>query len=124
MFGAFEAFRVKLIDIFRSGRAGGEPTADGDNLQATDRCVVARRTCQFGGDSFAREFGGRDGFRREFLERILLLGGGWCIDPCVIGCPKLSGQVVVVRAWISSSARGNLRGQQAKNQSILVRAPN
>jgi hypothetical protein len=44
VFGAFKTFRVKLIDILRSGRAGGEPTADGDNLQATDRCVVARCT--------------------------------------------------------------------------------
>ena len=36
VFGAFETFRIKFIDIFCPGRPSGEPTTHRDHLQAAD----------------------------------------------------------------------------------------
>src|SRR5271165_2891620 len=91
VFGTFKTFRVELIDVLRPGRAGGEPTAHRDDLQAADRCIVARCACKLRRDCFAGEFGGSDSFRRKFLERILLLGRRWSIDAGVIRRAELGG---------------------------------
>jgi hypothetical protein len=58
VFRTFKTFRVELIDVLRPGRAGGEPTARRDDLQAADRCIVARCACKLRRDRFAGEFGG------------------------------------------------------------------
>ena len=63
VFGAFEAFRVKFVDILRLGRAGAEPTTHRDDLQTANRCIVAWRASKLRRDRFAGQFGGSDGFR-------------------------------------------------------------
>src|SRR4029077_2475964 len=59
-----ETLRVDLVNVLRAGRSRGKPAATGDNLQATDRSVVAGSTCQLGDDGLAGQARLLDGVRR------------------------------------------------------------
>ncbi len=56
---ADEAFSVNFIDVFRAGRAGGEPALGGADFQSANRGVIARRVGQFGGNRVTRQRGFR-----------------------------------------------------------------
>src|SRR6187399_1704868 len=71
---AFETLRVNLVDIFCTGRTGGEPAVGRADFQTADGGVVAGRARELLRDGIAGKSAGRDGFRREFLEGLLLLG--------------------------------------------------
>src|SRR6185369_10139452 len=52
-----EGLRINLVDVLGSGRTRGEPAACGDNFDAADRCVVARRAIEHTLDLLAGQFG-------------------------------------------------------------------
>ena len=58
-----EAFGIYLVNIFGTRRPGGEPPTLGDNLNSTDRLIVAWSPIQFRINRLASEFLGID-FRR------------------------------------------------------------
>jgi hypothetical protein len=81
---ALQALGVEFVDIFRPGRTRGKPTACRDDFQSADRCIISQRTCEFCRDRFACEFCGCDGFGRELLKQVLLLGRGCSVDAGIV----------------------------------------
>src|SRR5512139_3865118 len=57
---AAEAFRIKLVHVFRAGRACREPALRGDDLQPTDGRTVTRRSGEHGQDRVAGKLGRGD----------------------------------------------------------------
>jgi hypothetical protein len=110
MVGAFQAFCVKLVNILRARRACRKPAAVRDHFQPTDRGVIARGFCEFCRDRLARQFGGRDGFRRQFFEQILLFGRSCRIYARVLGRAELRGKFLVMLAGILSGTSRDFGG--------------
>src|SRR5579859_1233463 len=59
-----ETFCVDLVNVLGAGRSRGKPAAIGDNLQATDRSVVAGSTRQLGDNRLAGQTRLLDGVGR------------------------------------------------------------
>lgn len=91
MFIALQALGVEFVDVFAANQ---------------------RRTCEFCRDRFACEFCGCDGFGREFLKQVLLLGRGGSVDAGIEWRSQFDGHFLVVlarvfpvRAVISAASR-------------------
>src|SRR5882724_9213776 len=72
-----EALRVNFVDVLRTGRPGGKPTAGSHYFEATDRSIVGGSSGQFGYDGLPCQGRLPDGFGREFLKSRLLLECRW-----------------------------------------------
>ena len=55
-----EALGIELVDVFRPGRSGCEPSVLGDDLESADRRLVGRRVREFGSDWLTRKLLGLD----------------------------------------------------------------
>src|SRR6266849_1407949 len=97
---AFEALRVDLVNVLRTGGSGRKPAATCHYFQAADRTVVARCFGQLGGDGLAREIRLLYGFRREFLQFGLLLGSGRRVNARVVGGAELRRQFAIVLSGV------------------------
>ena len=85
VFLAPEALGIDLVDRLCTGGAGGKPAVLGHDLEATDRRIVAGSSGEDLQDRFTRQLPGRHLFRREPLERLLLLRAGGRIQAPVDG---------------------------------------
>ena len=123
MFIALQALGVEFVDVFRPGRTRGKPTACRDDFQSADRRIISRRTCEFCRDRFACEFCGCDGFGREFLKQVLLLGRGGSVDAGIEWRSQFDGHFLVVLARVFSCTSRDFRCKQAEDDAVLVGAP-
>ena len=118
-----EALGVNLVEVLRAGRPGGEPPRGGDDFQAADRGVIARRAGEPGGDGFPGKLGRGDRFRREFLEGGFLGGRGRRVNARVVRRAEGGGQFAEMLARILAGARSDFSGQKAEQDAVFVRGP-
>ena len=91
MLGAFQALGVEFVDVLRARRTCRKPAAGRDNLQPANRGVISGSSSESRRDRLTSEFCSGDVFRREFLEQVLLFGGGGSVDSGVIRRAELGG---------------------------------
>ena len=60
---ALKAFRINLVNVFRAGRPGREPSAGRHHLKPTDRRAISGGASKLSGDSLAAEAGFLHGIR-------------------------------------------------------------
>ena len=100
-----------------------QPTACRDDFQSADRRIISRRTCEFCRDRFACEFCGCDGFGREFLKQVLLLGRGGSVDAGIEWRSQFDGHFLVVLARVFSCTSRDFRCKQMPSLSVLHTVP-
>ncbi len=75
------------------------------------------------GHRLARERRGAKVRRGQGLQDVLLRGGGRRVHPAVRGGAELAGERLVVLAGVLPGDSGDLRGEQAGDQAVLVGGP-
>src|SRR5208283_491866 len=123
MINTLKAFRVDFVNLLGAGGTRGEPSIPGDLLQPPDGGAIAGRAGKGRNNFIAREIPGYDLISGELAEDLFLLGGRWRIDAFVDRGAELARQVVVRDARIAAGDRGYLRGEQSRNDAVLVGCP-
>src|SRR5579864_6793293 len=118
-----EAFRINLVDVFRSRRSRGKPAIAGYHLQPANRRIVSRSSRQFGGDRLSGKSGSGYRLRRQFPQLGLLLGCCRSVDARVIGCAEFRCQFLIMLARIFLRTRGDFRRQQIHDETVFVGGP-
>ena len=88
-----------------------------------ERSAVAGRRGEGGGDRLPRQRRGRDGLRRELAEHRLLLAGGGRVDARVRRFAVLLGEPAVEHRRRGAGDRGDLGGEEAQDDAVLVGGP-
>src|SRR5687767_1417791 len=118
-----ERLGVDLVDVLRPAGAGGEPAGLGDHLEAANGGPVAGGLGELGDDFLAGKLRGGDSVRGELLERGFLLGRRGGVDPGVMRGAERSREVEKVFTGLLAGARGDLGGEEAEDQAVLVGGP-
>src|SRR5581483_11039661 len=121
--GPAEALRVDLVDVFRAGRACGEPAARGNDLKAADRGIVSGRLRENLLDRLARELLGVHLLRGQLGEPLLLLGRRASLHAIEHRRTEGARKRPIDLAGITAGPSGDLRGEQGGRDAVLVRRP-
>ena len=122
-----EALGVDLVDVLGAGWPGGEPAVVGDDLQAADRCTVARRARELGGDRFAGQVDALTSSARA--SRAVSSARAWPARRCACSSgapnsPSAPDSVrqgpLPVRAVISAASRPMMRPSLSVVQTAAV----
>ena len=85
--------------------------------------MVARSLGELGGDVLAGQLGGLDVVAGELGELLLLLEGGRGVDALVPAFAETLHLLLVQLGRVLAGLRGDLSGQQVRNQAVLVGGP-
>src|SRR5262249_12320084 len=118
-----EALRIDLVDGLGTRRAGREPAAARDHLEAADRGIVARRAAELGDNRLAGERRILDGCRRQFFQVSLLLRCRRRVDARVVRCAEFGRQLTVMLAGVFAGAGGDFGGEEVHDRAVLVGRP-
>src|SRR5688500_2124143 len=121
--GALEALRVKLVDVLGARGSGGEPTVLGHHLESADGRAIARRRRETRRDGLPRELRRAHALRCEPRQHALLLWRRGCVDALVRGGSEALGEGGVELARVAPRHGGDLGGEEAEDEPILVGAP-
>ena len=104
------------------GRAANQPLS-AMTLMPPIGAPLTRRGIQCRAYRFAGEFGHAELIRREVFQHRFLRRGRRSVNPLVERNPQFARQIIEDFAGIPTDTRGDLSGEQSRNDAVLVRRP-
>ena len=120
---AAKTLAIDLVDILGTRRPGGEPAAGRDHLDAADGRIIARCAVQNALDLLPRQLRRVHLLRRELRQPLFLVGRCRGLNPIGGRLAEALREIDIVLARIASRARGDFRGQQGRDDAVLVGRP-
>src|SRR6202163_3909976 len=120
---AYKAFRVDLVDILGSGRPCGKPSVFRHHLDAAERLIVAGSSIQRRAHRLAGKLLDGELLRRQRLQQILLRDRRARVDPVTERHAQFIGETIEQLTGVLFGPRGDLGGEQAENDAVLVGGP-
>src|SRR5580693_5878057 len=123
MIHTLETLRVDLVDVLGARGTCREPSAGGDHLDASNRCIIAWRPIEHLRNRFTSQFGYLYLLRRELRQPLLLRGGRRRLDAVRRRRTEIAGQIAIQLGGIAAASCSHFRRKQCRYDAILVGRP-